>query len=225
MKDNLKDIYEILKRDSRLVNEEGELLKNKIHELALKMDANLIKLLVNDPLTKDIFFTDADGILVFDKNKFTWVINSKDFLPDSYTEYKNKIMLIDENGNSISNSNDVVLSFPFKDCILEGGQSKEDEKRSEIFYNELLGKSSIDTLLESKVLDNCKLIDCNGENKINSFSERDNLFIRGNNLLSLSCLLERYRGKIKCIYIVIFSLLEYCIHSFTYRAYCLSNAN
>ena len=26
---------------------------------------------------------------------------------------------------------DVVLTFPFKDCVLEGGQSKEDEKKKE----------------------------------------------------------------------------------------------
>jgi adenine-specific DNA-methyltransferase len=34
----------------------------------------------------------------------------------------------------------VVLSFPFKDCVLEGGQSKDDEKRKEIFFNEVLAK-------------------------------------------------------------------------------------
>jgi adenine-specific DNA-methyltransferase len=37
----------------------------------------------------------------------------------------------------------VVLSFPFKDCVLEGGQSKDDEKRKEIFFNEVLAKDEI----------------------------------------------------------------------------------
>jgi adenine-specific DNA-methyltransferase len=45
----------------------------------------------------------------------------------------------------------VVLSFPFKDCVLEGGQSKDDEKRKEIFFNEVLAKDEINRLLNKKV--------------------------------------------------------------------------
>jgi adenine-specific DNA-methyltransferase len=43
----------------------------------------------------------------------------------------------------IKEINEVVLSFPFKDCVLEGGQSKDDEKRKEIFFNEVLAKDEI----------------------------------------------------------------------------------
>jgi adenine-specific DNA-methyltransferase len=46
----------------------------------------------------------------------------------------------------------VVLSFPFKDCVLEGGQSKDDEKRKEIFFNEVLAKDEINRLLNKKVI-------------------------------------------------------------------------
>ena len=201
MKDNLKGIYTILEKDSRLLNEEGKLLKNKIHELALKMDSKLIKLLATETLTKDIFFTDIDGILVFDKNKFTWVINSKDFLPDSYTAYKNDVLLTDDRGTSISNSNNVVLSFPFKDCVLEGGQSKDEEDREEIFYNEILGKREIDILEEPKVLNNIVKYSDNGKEEITFIDRRDNLIIKGNNYIALNSLLSRYNQSIKCIFI------------------------
>lgn len=33
---------------------------------------------------------------------------------------------------------DVELVFPYKDCVLEGGQTKEEARRQEIFYNETL---------------------------------------------------------------------------------------
>lgn len=201
MKNNLNAIYEVLKKDSRLVGEDGSLLKNKIYELSMKMDSDLLKLLLSDPATKEIFFVDVDGVPVFDKSKFGWLIDSKDFLPDSFTAFKNKIMLTDENGNSIQNSKSTVITFPYKDCVLEGGQSTEDENRDEIFYNSILGKDSIDTLLDPKVLTNAKLFDADGEHDITDYEDATSLFIRGNNLISLSCLVEKYKGRVKCIYI------------------------
>ena len=201
MKNNLNAIYEVLKKDSGLVGEDGSLLKNKIYELSMKMDSDLLKLLLSDPATKEIFFVDVDGVPVFDKSKFGWLIDSKDFLPDSFTAFKNKIMLTDENGNSIQNSKSTVITFPYKDCVLEGGQSTEDENRDEIFYNSILGKDSIDTLLDPKVLTNAKLFDADGEHDITDYEDATSLFIRGNNLISLSCLVEKYKGRVKCIYI------------------------
>jgi adenine-specific DNA-methyltransferase len=47
----------------------------------------------------------------------------------------NKVGLTISNKH-IKEINEVVLSFPFKDCVLEGGQSKDDEKRKEIFFND-----------------------------------------------------------------------------------------
>lgn len=201
MKNNLNAIYEVLKKDSGLVGEDGSLLKNKIYELSMKMDSDLLKLLLSDPATKEIFFVDVDGVPVFDKSKFGWLIDSKDFLPDSFTAFKNKIMLTDENGNSIQNSKSTVITFPYKDCVFEGGQSTEDENRDEIFYNSILGKDSIDTLLDPKVLTNAKLFDADGEHDITDYEDATSLFIRGNNLISLSCLVEKYKGRVKCIYI------------------------
>ncbi len=165
------------------------------------MNKELLHILLNNPKLKNHFFTDVDGVLVFDKNKFTWTIENKEFLPDSYTRFKQKIGLIDSNERFISSSNDVVLSFPYKDCILEGGQTKEDQKRSEIFFNETLAPEDVDCLLAPKVFTNIKKYTKDGEESVSSISSSDNLLIKGNNLLALSSLQKRYLNKVKLIYI------------------------
>ena len=198
-------IHEILIRllsvDNRYFTDEGELLKNAVYEDAMKMDSSLIKLLLSDDTCKARFFTEVDGVLVFDKVGFGWVVNNRQFLPDSYTRFKNKIGLTDSNGDFISSSNDVVLSFPYKDCVLEGGQSKEDQKREEIFYNETLAPEEVDRLLYPKVFTGAKRYTKDGVEENIIFNENDNLIIKGNNLLAIASLLKKYEGKIKCIYI------------------------
>ena len=194
-------VVEVLKQDQRFFTEDGEFLRNAVYEAGMKMDAVLLKLLLSNETTKERFFTIVDGIAVFDKIGFGWVINNREFLPDSYTRFKNKIGLIGENGAYISASNDVELVFPYKDCVLEGGQTKEDQKRSEIFYNETLAPDEVDRLLYPKVLTNAKRYTADGVQTITSISIDDNLIIKGNNLLSLSLLLSKYEKKVKCIYI------------------------
>jgi adenine-specific DNA-methyltransferase len=144
---------------------------------------------------------DIEGILVFDKVAFQRFVNAKNFLPDSYTQYKNKIGLSTDNDHYITDSREVVLVWPHKDCILEGGQTKEDAKRNEIFYNTTLAPDEIDVLTAPKVLTNWKRYDKDGETIPNKISKADNLIIKGNNLLALHTLKEKYRGQVKLIYI------------------------
>ncbi len=196
-----KSVIDVLKQDTRFFTENGELLRNAVYEAAMKMDSNLIKLLYENEVTKNRFFTVVNGIAVFDKVGFGWVINNRQFLPDSFTRYKNKIGLVDNNGEFISSSDNVVLSFPYKDCVLEGGQTKEDQKRDEIFYNETLAPDEVDRLLYPKVFTNAKRYTQNGIKENVIFDENDNLIIKGNNLLTIASLLKKYEGKIKLIYI------------------------
>lgn len=196
-----KSVIDVLKQDSRFFTENGELLRNAVYEAAMKMDSNLIKLLYENEVTKNRFFTAVDGIAVFDKVGFGWVINNRQFLPDSFTRYKNKIGLVDNNGEFISSSDNVVLSFPYKDCVLEGGQTKEDQKRTEVFYNETLAPDQVDRLLYPKVFSNAKRYTKDGVEENITFDENDNLIIKGNNLLAIASLLKKYEGKISCIYI------------------------
>lgn len=197
----LNTVVEVLKQDERFFSAEGELLRNSVYEAAMKMDSALLKLLYNNEVTRERFFTDVEGFSVFDKVGFGWVINNREFLPDSYTRYKNKIGLVNNKGEYISASNDVELVFPYKDCVLEGGQTKEDQKRSEIFYNETLAPDEVDRLLYPKVFTNAKRYTADGVQNITDISENDNLIIKGNNLLAISSLLKVYEGKIKLIYI------------------------
>lgn len=195
------EVLNVLKSDERFFSDDGQLLRNAVYEAAMQMDAKLIKALYANEETRKQFFTDVDGIAVFDKVGFGWVINNREFLPDSYTRYKNKIGLVNNKDEYISASNDVELVFPYKDCVLEGGQTKEDQKRSEIFYNETLAPDEVDRLLNPKVLTNAKRYTVDGVQSIINISENDNLIIKGNNLLAISSLLKAYEGKIKLIYI------------------------
>lgn len=197
------ELLNLLKLDpkNRFYSDNGEILRNRVYESAMKMDSDLIKLLLSSERIKQKFFTKVDDVLVFDKISFGWAINNKAFLQDSYTRFKNTIGLIDSREQFISSKNDVVLSFPYKDCVLEGGQTKEDQKRGEIFYNELLAPDDVDRLLAPKVFTNVKRYTKDGEESITEFKDDDNLIIKGNNLLALSSILKRYEGRVKCIYI------------------------
>lgn len=201
MNDFYETVQEVLKQDNRFFTSEGTILKNAVYEAAMQMDPKLLNLLLENKTTKKRFFTDINGITVFDKVGFGWVINNKQFLPDSYTRFKNKIGLTDSNGNSISQSENVELVFPYKDCVLEGGQTKEDQKRKEVFYNVNLAPDDVDRLLYPKVFTNIKEYTPTGINEHPAFSRNDNLMIKGNNLLAISSLLPTYEGKIKLIYI------------------------
>lgn len=181
---------------------EGKLNKNKVSELARKYDAKLLGLLMSDEEVKNHFFSNIeDGVFVFKKDVFLQFLNNKEFLPDSFTVYKTKIGLATEKGQYLSEFNNVVLNFPYKDCVLEGGQTKEDSKRQELFFNETLAPTEITRLLDDKVLTNFKRYDKDGEHEVTKLNENDNLIIKGNNLVVLHCLKKRFAGKIKLIYI------------------------
>lgn len=193
-------IIEVLKQDERFFTADGELLRNAVYEASMLMDKKLIKSLYDNEETRKQFFTDIDGIVAFDKVGFGWVVNNREFLPDSYTRYKNKIGLVNAKGNFISSSKDITLVFPYKDCVLEGGQTKEEQRRDEIFYNTTLSPDEVDRLLYSKVFVNATRFDKDGAHNNVRF-DNDNLIINGNNLLALSSLMRVYEDKIKCIYI------------------------
>ena len=195
MLENLNVTLEkILKKEEKYVAEDGKILKAKVYNDTMNMDSNLIKLLINNNKIREAFFIDIEGVLVFDKQKFAWFIDSKDFLPDSYTSFKNKIGLVDRNRNYLSGNNDVVLAFPFKDCVLQGGQDKDEQKRKEIMYNEIIAYEDIRRMLSPKVFTNAKRYTKNGIEENITLKNDDNLIIKGNNLIVLSTLLEKFGG-------------------------------
>ena len=196
-----KELEELLSQHEEFLVE-GVLNKNKLSELARKYDAKLLNVLMKEEELKKHFFSKLEeGILVFKKDVFLQFLNNKEFLPDSFTAYKTKIGLGSSDGSLLSENHDIVLNFPYKDCILEGGQTKEDAKRSEVFFNETLAPSEITRLLDDKVFTNFKRYDKDGEHEVKEIKEDDNFIIKGNNLVALHSLKKRYAGKVKCIYI------------------------
>ena len=193
------ELESLLRMDSAYSTEDGTLLKNTIVEAALALRPDLIaKLLTHDGLKRN-FFTEISGVMVFDKVKFQKFVMNKRFLPDSYTSFKNKVGLTNEDGDFLSESREVVLSWPYKDCVLEGGQTKDDAKRNEVFWNEILAPDEINRLTEPKVLTNFKRYDSDGEHTKENISMDDNLIIKGNNLLVLHSLKKKYIRKIQVI--------------------------
>ena len=193
------ELEQLLRNESAYCSEDGILLKNAIVEAALALRPSLIKLLLSHNGLKHNFFTEIDGVLVFDKIKFQKFVMNKRFLPDSYTSFKNKIGLTNEDGDYISDSREVVLSWPYKDCVLEGGQTKEDAKRNEVFWNEILAPDEINRLTEPKALTAFRRFDAEGEHEVSEVSMQDNFIIKGNNLLALHTFKKKYCGKVNVI--------------------------
>ncbi|NVK52539.1 MAG: site-specific DNA-methyltransferase [Flavobacteriaceae bacterium] len=204
-----------LKTENNFVADNGELKKWVVINKAQNYDADLIGLLLDNKELKQKFFIDVKGTLVFNQNLFVQFLEQKNYLNDSYTQYKNKVGLT-INGKYIKQRNEVALVWPFKDCVLEGGQSKEEDKREEIFFNEILAQDEITQLLEPKVLTSAKIYDKDGEKEFSLFTRdaelnkkrglpentiNDNLIIKGNNLLALHSLKKEFTGKVKLIYI------------------------
>lgn len=129
-----------------------------------------------------------------------------------YTQHPNKIGLYNTTkGGFIKNDNDVVLSFPFKDTVLEAGMTKEDVEREERFLHLELDSKDIDTLEEPKVLTDFRYFDKNGEVKLNADTDieffddngllKQNLLIKGNNLLALFTLRQKLAEQVRLVYI------------------------
>ncbi|SHF84956.1 adenine-specific DNA-methyltransferase [Flavobacterium fontis] len=201
-----KQLEDQLKKEPNYVTDNGELKKWVVLNKAHNFDEELIGLLLDNADLKEKFFVNVKGTLVFNQNLFVQFLEQKNYLNDSYTQFKKKVGLTID-GKYLKQRNEVALVWPFKDCILEGGQSREEDKKEEIFFNEILAQDEITQLLEPKVLTNAKRIDKDGEKPLDQFNRNengtitDNLIIKGNNLLALHTLKEEFAGKVKLIYI------------------------
>ena len=226
-----KDVIEqVLKKDDRLWNKDKtEFNKALLFNLIDEIDETIISLLLEEDATREKFFVKIQDAYVFKTKEFKFFIDEHKVF-NSYTSYANRIGLSDGK-EFIMDRNDVVLNFPFKDCILKGGQSNEEGidtyfeydkkvtktqekqglksgnynekqiKREEIFYNEILAEDEIDRLFDKKALVNWKKFNKDGEEKDFNFDGNDNLIIKGNNLIALSSLIPKYESKVKSIII------------------------
>jgi adenine-specific DNA-methyltransferase len=199
-------LTDLLKTDLRFVDDEGELLIAAVQDGAWKIDHALVKLLLSDPEIKSKFFEEIEGHWIFNLNTFNDYISQKNFLDNSFTRFKNRIGLTID-GKYLRERGDVALVWPYKDTVLEGGQTKEEEKRNEIFFNEVLAQDEINRLLDPKVLTNFTHYTAEGKQPIKDFKRNakgvicEDLILKGNNLLALHTLKHQFRGQVKLIYI------------------------
>jgi adenine-specific DNA-methyltransferase len=195
-----------LQKEPNFVTDNNELKKWVIIDRARNYDEELLDLLLSEKELKAHFFVEVKGTFVFKQEQFIQFLEQKNYLNNSYTQFKNKVGLTID-GKFLKQRNEVALVWPFKDCILEGGQSREEDKREEIFFNEVLAQDEITQLLEPKVLTNAKRYNKEGEQAFNQFNRNeegtitDNLIMKGNNLLALHSLKDEFAGKVKLIYI------------------------
>ena len=206
-KENFNEkLIALLKTNPDFTDESGELLPAAVKDHAWKLDHNLIKLLLTDKEVEAKFFKEIEGRWIFDNNTFVDYITDKNFFADSYTKFRNKIGLNIDN-KFLRERGEVALVWPYKDCVLEGGQTREEEKRKEIFFNEILAPDEINRMFDPKVLTNWKRHTATGAQEVTEIERdengtiRENLIIKGNNLIALHTLKEQFRGKVKLIYI------------------------
>jgi len=200
------NLMNLLKTKRQFVDDDGELVLAAVQDRAWAMDHDLIRLLLSDHEIKGMFFEEIDGCWVFNNAAFVDYISEKSFLDNSYTRFRNRIGL-KVGGKFLSERGDVSLVWPYKDCVLEGGQTKEEEARKEIFFNEVLAQDEINRLFDPKVLTNFIRFTNDGVEGVSGINRdergliRENLIIRGNNLIALHSIKSQFSGEIKLIYI------------------------
>ena len=196
----------LLKTYPAFLDEAGELILAAVRDYAWRLHHDLIKLLLTNAEIKAAFFEEIEGHWVFNYNAFINYITDKNFLANSYTQFRNKIGL-NIGGKFLRERGEVSLVWPYKDCVLEGGQTKDEEKRKEIFFNETLAQDEINQMFTPKVLTQWKRHTVEGEQAVTDIQRdengviRENLIIKGNNLIALHTLKQQFRGQVKLIYI------------------------
>ena len=243
-------IIDVLKQDDRLWSKgKTELNQTNLLHLIEKIDETIIGLLLEEKELREEFFIKIKDAFVFKTNNFRFFMEENK-IDNSYTAYKNRIGLTDGK-KFLKDTNDVVLDFPYKDCVLEGGQSSEEgidtyygyqettykdkldengekikngrknvkvideeghfeekqAKRKEVFFNSVLAHDEIDRLFDHKAFTNWKRFTKDGEQEVKEIKRdidgtiKENLIIKGNNLLALHSLKNQFAGKVKLIYI------------------------
>ncbi|PKY90582.1 type III restriction endonuclease subunit M [Falseniella ignava] len=202
----MKALYSVLSQFEEKYFISGDLNKSKVIEDIDKYDENLVLALLNDPLVRKHYSKNLGEYTIIETNKLIETFEMDDFWMDSHTKYTKKIGLTSR-GRFIDESTEVVLDFPYKDTVLKAGMTKEDVEKDDLkpdepFYNEVIASEEIDVMLDKKILVNAKRYSNDGVEAASDFDgEEDNLILKGNNLLVLHALREKFAGKVQLIYI------------------------
>jgi adenine-specific DNA-methyltransferase len=147
-------------------NQQTQLNIQKLSQDIQKKDSQeLLKHILTSNMLTNHFFTQITPThSIFKQQDFlNFLSQNYKNLNQSLTNFKNKIGLaianVDTNQHLYFNQNsNIVLDFPFKDCVLVGGQSKDESKTEELFFHEVLDSTKINKLLSPKAFQNAKRI-------------------------------------------------------------------
>lgn len=157
-------------------------------------DSNLIRAIIGNDYLASSFVTVVDGVSIFERDIFLAALSAREYAYDGYTKFSNDIGL-SVDGKSIIDDDDVILDFPYKDTVLKAGMSKEDARNvREPYLNRTIAKDEVDALLEPKAFSNVEYIGENGH-------DSKNLVLKGNNLIGLSSIKDRFANSVRMIYI------------------------
>lgn len=184
-----------------------------VRNLAVAQKDELFEFMLDDSAFKarylELFFTqrklNGREFLEFRAKEFLQFLTLR-VLGTSFTAFSNKIGLASDDKFIIKDEK-VVLNFPFKDGVIKGAQSKDEDKTNEVFFNDILARDEIDILFSPKALQNFELITSNllfdNATIKSALKNTPNLLIKGNNLLALHTLKKRkdIYGQVKLIYI------------------------
>ena len=184
-----------------------------VRNLAVAQKDELFEFMLDDSAFKtrylELFFTqrklNGREFLEFRAKEFLQFLTLR-VLGTSFTAFSNKIGLASDDKFIIKDEK-VVLNFPFKDGVIKGAQSKDEDKTNEVFFNDILARDEIDILFSPKALQNFELVTSNllfdNATIKSALQNTPNLLIKGNNLLALHSLKKRkdIYGQVKLIYI------------------------
>lgn len=202
-------INNLIKKTLKIFDEryfiDDKVNKAKVIQDIENYNISLLQSFLENEELKKYFTIEINGDIIFQTNKLIELFETDEFWKDSFTKYSKKIGL-NVNNKFIDETQDIVLDFPYKDTILKANMSKEnmdkeDLKADEPFLNEIIAREEIDVMLDKKILVNVKKFSENGVNKVDTFNEKENLIIKGNNLLALHSIKKRYFEKVKTIFI------------------------
>ncbi|WP_438496817.1 DNA methyltransferase [Paenibacillus sp. IHBB 3054] len=186
---------------------EEKLNRSKLTHDLRNYDEALLSKLFEVAFIKQHFIKEIAGEKLFQIEQLEEAVLYNNYWDTSYTKYENRVGLASK-GKFLQDNEDVVLDFPFKDGVLTASMTKEDNKDGydDAFLNETIEKDEVDRLFDKKILSNVKRFNneeyTHLDTKSTSFNmEQDNLIIKGNNLLALHTLKDKYVGQIKLIYI------------------------
>lgn len=180
-----------------------ELNRSKLSTDLRQYDEKLLKKLLSIDFIREHYLVELAGEKIFKVELLEEAVLYSDYWDTSYTKYENRVGLT-SGGKFLADNEDVVLDFPFKDGVLTAAMTKEDNEDGydDAFLNEVIEKDEIDRLFDKKIFVNSKRYDKNNESTVTEFNEdTDNLIIKGNNLLALHAIKDKYAGKVKLIYI------------------------